>query len=200
MPYPIAIIDLEEGARIPVNSVGEDEGAGIGDEVGSEFVTRGATSSPPAQEAGMKNGWEDFPVGRTATTPSVTVTESHLVWFAGLTGDMYPAHTDAEWAAQSPFGQRIAHGPLTFALAVGCMYQSQFYGDAILAWLGADKIRATAPVFIGDAVHVVATVTGSRPAKDPSRGVVSLDYAVRNQRDEDVMFLSLTMLMRSREQ
>jgi itaconyl-CoA hydratase len=147
----------------------------------------------------MSSGWEDFPVGRTVTTAGVTVTESHLVQFAGLTGDYYPVHTDAEWAAQSPFGQRIAHGPLTFSLAVGCMYQSQFYGDAIVAWLGATQIRATAPVFIGDTVHVFATVTGSRASKDPSRGIVDLDYKVRNQRDEDVMLLALTMLMRSRE-
>jgi acyl dehydratase len=147
----------------------------------------------------MKFGWEDFPAGRTVTTPRVTVTESHLVQFAGLTGDYYPIHTDAEWAAQSPFKQRIAHGPLTFALAVGLMYQSQAYGDAILAWLGADQVRASAPVFIGDTVHVVATVTGSRPSKDPSRGVVTLNYTVRNQRGEDVMAFAFTLLMRSRE-
>jgi itaconyl-CoA hydratase len=147
----------------------------------------------------MKSGWEDFPVGRTVTTPALTVTESHLVQFAGLTGDYYPLHTDVEWAAKSPFKQRIAHGPLTFAFAVGLMYQSQAYGDAILAWLGADQVRATAPVFIGDTVHVVATVTASRASKDPSRGIVTLDYAVRNQRGEDVMSFAFTLLMRSRE-
>lgn len=148
----------------------------------------------------MSLGWEDFPEGKTVTTPCVTVTETHLVQFSGLTGDSYPVHTDAEWAAKSPFGQRIAHGPLTFSLAVGLMYQSQAYGDAIIAWLGADQIRATAPVYIGDTLHVVATVTACRPASDPSRGVVNLDYAVRNQRDEDVMVLSLAMLMRSRDE
>ncbi len=38
----------------------------------------------------MTLGWEVFPVGRSITTPRVTVTESHLVQFAGLTGDYYP--------------------------------------------------------------------------------------------------------------
>jgi len=146
----------------------------------------------------MSLGWEDFPVGKTVKTPALTVTETHLVQFAGLTGDYYPIHTDVEWASKSPFGQRIAHGPLTFAFAVGLMYQSQAYGDAIIAWLGADGIRAAAPVFIGDTVHVVAEVTGSRGAKDPSRGVVSLRYMVRNQRDEEVMSFDFTLLMRSR--
>jgi acyl dehydratase len=132
-------------------------------------------------------------------TPALTVTETHLVQFSGLTGDYYPVHTDAEWAAKSPFGQRIAHGPLTFALAVGLMYQSQAYGDCILCFLGADNVRATAPVFIGDTVHVVATVTSARSSKDPSRGVVSLKYVVRNQRGEDVMSFDFTLMMRSRE-
>lgn len=147
----------------------------------------------------MGLGWEDFPVGKSVTTAGVTVTEAHLVQFSGLTGDFYPVHTDAEWAGQSPFEQRIAHGPLTFALAVGQMYQSKIYGDAIIAWLGADKIRATGPVYIGDTLHVVAIVASSRGASDPSRGIVSLDYNVQNQKDNPVMSLSLTMLMRSRQ-
>lgn len=147
----------------------------------------------------MSLGWEDFPVGRAVKTPALTVTESHLVQFAGLTGDYYPVHTDAEWAAKSPFGQRIAHGPLTFAFAVGLMYQSQAYGDAIICFLGADNLRATAPVFIGDTVHVVATVTASRASKDPSRGIVSLRYVVHNQRGEDVMSFDFTLMLRSRD-
>lgn len=147
----------------------------------------------------MSSGWEDFPVGREVITPRVTVTEAHLVQFSSLTGDWYPIHTDIEYAKESPFGQRIAHGPLTFAFAVGLMYQSQAYGDAILAFLGADNVRAVAPVFIGDTIHVVATVTSSRSSKDPTRGIVSLKYVVRNQRDEDVMSFDFTLLFRSRE-
>lgn len=147
----------------------------------------------------MKIGWQDFPAGRIITTPAITVTEAHVVQFAGLTGDRYPIHTDATWAAQSTFKQQIAHGPLTFALAVGLMYQSRVYEDAILAWLGADQIRATAPVFIGDTIHVVATVTGSRSSKSSPQGVVNVSYAIRNQRGENVMAVALTFLMRSRE-
>ena len=142
-------------------------------------------------------GWEDFPVGRVVTSPRVTVTESHIVGFAALTGDWYPLHVDAEAAAAGPFGRRIAHGPLTFSLGVGLMYQAQVFGDAILAWLGAEELRALAPVFIGDTVHVVAEVTRSRPSKEPGRGVLSMRYAVVNQRSETVMEWVFTLLMRS---
>jgi acyl dehydratase len=143
-------------------------------------------------------GWEDFPVGRSVTTPSVTITETHVVQFGTLTGDWYWLHMNAAAAARGPFGQRIAHGPLTFVMAVGLMYQSQAYGDCILAWLGANNLRATAPVRFGDTIHVVATVTEARQSKQPDRGVVTLNYVVRNQNDKAVMSFDFTLLMRSR--
>lgn len=146
----------------------------------------------------MALGWEDFPVGKSIITQGITVTESHITQFSGLTGDMYPAHSNAIWAERSPFEQRIAHGPLTFSLAVGCMFQSGFYGDAIIAWLSGDKMRATAPVLIGDTIQVNATVVHSRPTKDGQSGVVELDYTVTNQHSKTVMTISLTMLMRNR--
>lgn len=146
----------------------------------------------------MTIGWEDFPVGRSVTTPSVTITETHVVQFGTLTGDWYWLHMDAAAAARGPFGQRIAHGPLTFVMAVGLMYQSQAYGDCIVAWLGANNLRATAPVRFGDTIHVVATVTEARQSKQPDRGVVTLNYVVRNQNDEAVMSFDFALLMRSR--
>ncbi|MGD0075014.1 MAG: MaoC/PaaZ C-terminal domain-containing protein [Candidatus Binataceae bacterium] len=146
----------------------------------------------------MTIGWEDFPVGRSVTTPSVTITETHVVQFGTLTGDWYWLHMNAAAAARGPFGQRIAHGPLTFVMAVGLMYQSQAYGDCILAWLGANNLRATAPVRFGDTIHVVATVTEARQSKQPDRGVVTLNYVVRNQNDKAVMSFDFTLLMRSR--
>jgi itaconyl-CoA hydratase len=144
-------------------------------------------------------GWEDFPVGRRIVTPAVTVTESHVVHFAGLTGDWYELHMDAEAARRGPFGERIAHGPLTFALAVGLMYQSQAYGNSIVAWLGADQLRASAPVRFGDTIHVEATVKEARASKQANRGVVTLQYSVVNQRGETVMTLDFSLLMRSRQ-
>ena len=45
-----------------------------------------------------------------------TITESDVCLFAGVTGDFNPAHMDAEWAKESVFGERIAHGMLTAGL------------------------------------------------------------------------------------
>jgi len=146
----------------------------------------------------MSLGWEDFPIGRRIVTPAVTITETHVVQFATLTGDWYHLHMDAHASARGPFGARVAHGPLTFAMAVGLMYQSQVYGDSILAWLGTDKLRATEPVRFGDTIHVEATVIGSRSSKDPTRGVVTLNYQVINQDDKLALSCEFSLLMKSR--
>ena len=40
---------------------------------------------------------------------------------AGLTWDFYPLHTDEEYARQTRFGTRIAHGPLVYTVSIGLM-------------------------------------------------------------------------------
>lgn len=147
----------------------------------------------------MSIGWEDFPVGRKIVTPAVTVTESHVVQFATLTGDWYFLHMNEAKAAKTQFGRRIAHGPLTFSLAVGLMYQAQVFGDAIVAWLGTDGLRATAPVFFGDTIHVEATVTKTRQSRDPGRGIVTFNYVPHNQDGKPVMSFEFVLLMKSRD-
>ena len=62
---------------------------------------------------------EDFVPGETVISPGRTVEAADINLFAGLTGDFYPLHVDEEKAAQTRFGGRIAHGPLTFSVAVG---------------------------------------------------------------------------------
>jgi len=86
----------------------------------------------------------DFKIGETFTTQAITVTETHVVNWAGLTMDFYRIHMDKEFAAQTPFGERLVHGPLIFALAVGLVGISGYGGDSVIAWLGADKMRMTA--------------------------------------------------------
>ena len=60
--------------------------------------------------------YEELEAGQTFTTRGRTVTEADVVGFAALTGDWHPQHTDAVWAAESPFGERIAHGLLVVSL------------------------------------------------------------------------------------
>ena len=142
--------------------------------------------------------WDDFSLGQTITTPAITVTETHVVNWAGLTMDFYPLHIDKEFASKTVFKERIAHGPLTFALGVGLMYQTGVAEDSVIAWLGADINRIPAPVKLGDTIHVEAQVTELRETKSASQGLMIMRYNVINQRGETVMVYDMRFLMHKR--
>lgn len=80
-----------------------------------------------------------------------TVTEHDVAAFAGLTGDFHPQHVDAEWAAQSPFGERIAHGLLVLSLAAGMV---DFDPEEVLALRRVRDVVFKRPVKLGDTIHV----------------------------------------------
>jgi acyl dehydratase len=144
--------------------------------------------------------WEDFKVGDQVTSLAITVTETHVVNWAGLTMDFYPLHMDKEYAARTPFKERIAHGPLTFALAVGLMGMTGYAKDSVSAWLGVDNMKIPAPVKIGDTIRLKAEITGMRETKDPERGFTVMLYEVVNQRGETVMTFDMKFLMHRRSE
>jgi len=142
--------------------------------------------------------FEDYYVGQEIRTAGRTIEMSDILAFAGLTGDHYPLHTDEEFAATTPFGTRVAHGPLTYAMAVGLIALSNFYGHAVLAMRECQELRARRPVFPGDTIHVEATVTGHEPSSRPEAGIMTVHYSVVNQKAEQVMTFRMVVLVRRR--
>jgi 3-hydroxybutyryl-CoA dehydratase len=142
--------------------------------------------------------FEDFELGDAMTTRGRTVDIGDITNFAGLTGDHYQLHTDAAFMEASRFGQRIAHGPLTFSLAVGLVGLSGFYGDAIVALVEITGLKALKPVFAGDTLHVVAAVV-AHDASGPKYGTLAVTYSVRNQGGDEVMTFLQTMLAKRRK-
>jgi len=131
---------------------------------------------------------EDFEVGDGIESFGVTITDAHLVAWAGLTYDHYPLHMDEEFAKQTVFGGRIVHGPFLFAISIGLAGINGFVGDSIIAWLGVENMRVPRPTRIGDTVRVRARVKEKRESGDSKRGVLVLLYEVVNQRDEVVLY------------
>jgi acyl dehydratase len=144
--------------------------------------------------------FEDFALGDVVLTRGRTIEAADLHAFAGLTGDHYPLHVDEVHAASTHFGTRIAHGPLTFGIAVGLVGMTNFYGDAIVALLEIRSLRALAPVKPGDTLSVRAEVVGHEAGENPKYGTLSMDYVVSNQRQEDVMQFTQVMLARRARQ
>lgn len=89
-------------------------------------------------------------VGETASF-SKTISESDIYQFAGITGDFNPIHTNAAYAANTRFGQRIAHGMLTSSF-ICTVLGTQLPGLGTIHT--KQYLEFLAPVFIGDTVTV----------------------------------------------
>jgi 3-hydroxybutyryl-CoA dehydratase len=138
--------------------------------------------------------YDEFQIGDVEITRARTITETDIVNFAAFSGDWYPLHTDVEYAKQSPFGERIAHGMLVLSVATGLM---PLYEMAIVAFYGMDRVRFTAPTKIGDTIHVELEVI-EKQDKGSLGGVVALKESVKNQRGEDVAVCSMKVLIAKR--
>ena len=98
--------------------------------------------------------FEDLEVGMTEAYAK-TLTEADIVLFAGISGDINPVHLNHEFASQTIFEGRIAHGMLTasFISAVigtklpgpGCIYLKQ-------------SLNFKAPVKTGDTITARVTI------------------------------------------
>jgi 3-hydroxybutyryl-CoA dehydratase len=122
---------------------------------------------------------EEIAVGMSAEHAK-TVTEADVVLFAGITGDFNPVHVDAEAAAKSRFGARIAHGMLSAGL-VSAAIAMKLPGPGSIYM--SQSLRFTKPVMIGDTVTARIEVVEVIAAKKRVR----LSTVCRNQRGETVL-------------
>lgn len=129
--------------------------------------------------------YDDYVVGEVRETTGRTITETDFVVHAGHTGDFFPHHMDAEFMKASPFGQRIAHGTMTFAIGIG-LTASEI--NPLAFSYGYERLRFPKPVFIGDTIRTRLTVSAKEPdPKRPTHGRIVETCRVVNQRGETVM-------------
>ena len=96
----------------------------------------------------MAKTFDALQIGDTASFTK-TVSETDIYLFAGITGDMNPAHVDAVSAASGMFKQRIAHGMLS-ASFISTVLAMQLPGPGTI--YAGQNLQFRAPVFIGDTV------------------------------------------------
>jgi acyl dehydratase len=127
--------------------------------------------------------FEEFEVGMELETRGRTITETDIVNFAGLSGDFNPMHTDAAYAATTPFGQRVAHGLLGLSVASGLSYQMGFLEGTVLAFRSLEW-KFSKPVLIGDTIRARVKIVELRELKRLGGGEVTFEILVLNQKDE----------------
>jgi acyl dehydratase len=142
--------------------------------------------------------FEDYKIGEERVTTGRTITETDFVVHAGHTGDFFPHHMDAEFMKATPFGQRIAHGTMTFAIGIG-LTASEI--NPLAFTYGYERLRFPKPVFIGDTIHTRLTVSALEPdERRPGHGRVVETCRVINQRQETVMACDHVLLAERRPQ
>ena len=146
----------------------------------------------------FKKSFDELRIGERLLTARRTVTEADIVNFAGLSGDHFYAHMDKIAAADSIFGDRVAHGYFIVSAAAGLFVDAA--PGPVIANYGMDNLRFVEPVKIGDTIQVELTCKQKtpKPLQDPSQkahGVVVWDIKVKNQRHELVATYDILTLV-----
>ncbi len=123
--------------------------------------------------------FDDLHVGQQATFAK-TITEADLSHFVAITGDVNPLHVDQEFAQDTFFGGRIAHGMLSASLfstlvgmklpGLGAIYRSQ-------------TLEFLKPVHIGDTITAIFEVESI----DETANRIEMASRIENQRGETVI-------------
>jgi 3-hydroxybutyryl-CoA dehydratase len=126
-------------------------------------------------------------VGDTAEITK-RITSSDVESFAGVSGDYNPIHLDDDFAKNTRFGRRIAHGMLTASL-ISSVIANKLPGEGSI-YLG-QTLQFVTPVFLDDEITARVTVKEIREGKP----IVKLETTCANQRNEIVIRGEATVLV-----
>lgn len=119
-----------------------------------------------------------FNIGSKASF-SKKITEQDVVTFAELSGDNNPMHLDENYARQTRFGARIAHGAFSFAV-ISTVLGTRLPGPGTIYM--SQNLKFLKPVYFEDTITGTAEITAIRSDK----GIVTLKTTCANQRGEPV--------------
>jgi acyl dehydratase len=164
----------------------------------------GSYLRPAVESAGVysyePHHFEDFEVGQTFESVGRTITETDFVTYSMFADDWTELHTNREYAADAEFGERVAHGPMTFVVATGLVHRTGIVERTVVAFLGMNYMDIPAPVRMDDTVSLSMEVTEARELSSrDDAGLVVLDSTLTNQDDEVVFEGDMKFLIEMRE-
>lgn len=209
------------GSPLPQLIHGGPGRAGGGEEMGGlravkHYLQRTAIQGSPTMLTAISRQWargarvqedrihpfrkyfEELQPGDSLLTPRRTVTEADIVSFAGLSGDYFYAHMDKIAAAESIFGERVAHGYFVISAAAGLFVDAGV--GPVIANYGMENLRFIEPVKPGDTIQVRLTckrktVKLQKSAEERPTGVVEWAVEVFNQHQQAVALYSILTLV-----
>ena len=136
--------------------------------------------------------FEDLRVGDNWTSNSREMTSGEIREFADLTGDFNRLHIDEAYAAETPFGEPIAHGLLGLSVLAGLSSVAPNVRTTALLDISAWRFRK--PIFVGDEIHVHTEVVELRD-RGRKHGEVQWYRKLVNHRGEIVQDGMITTLV-----
>jgi 3-hydroxybutyryl-CoA dehydratase len=135
--------------------------------------------------------FEEYEINEKWTSRARTITEADVVNFSAFSGDWFPLHTDKEYAKNTIFKQRIAHGMSILSVATGLILLEP---DVVVAFYGMDHVRFKNPTFIGDTIHLEGKVTRIEE-RDNGRGIVAAQVDIKKQTSQTVALAEMKMMV-----
>lgn len=140
--------------------------------------------------------FEDLQVGDHWLTGGMTLTESHIVGFAGLSGDFFDLHMDEDFARELGFPARVAHGLLGLSMLDGLKNRAdvRIASIASLGWNWDFK----APLCAGDRIEGRVRIAELSPTSKPERAFMRLDLTLIGNGETVAQEGSTRLLIRRR--
>src|SRR5688572_30686600 len=143
--------------------------------------------------------YEDLRVGEAVPLGKVTVTREMIIAFA-REFDPFPFHLDEAAAKASLLGGLAASGWQTAALSLKLLDEAFLNTIASMGGLGFSDLKWRKPVMVNDTITGAVTIAAFRRSRHhPERGILTIDFDIRNQRGEQVMTLRLANLIEVRD-
>jgi len=143
--------------------------------------------------------YEDFEEGEEFISVGRTVTESDFVMFFFIYWEWTDIYTNKEYAEEQDFGERIAHGPMTFVQATGFVYRTGIVERTAYAFLGMNYMDLPNPVNIGDTLQLEMEVSNKKEVGREDVGLVVLDTEMENQEGTTVFEGDMKFLIKKKD-
>jgi acyl dehydratase len=142
--------------------------------------------------------FEDLHVGEVIELGQITVTKQMITGFA-REFDPFPFHLDEQAAKASLLGGLASSGWQTGGLSLRMLVDSFLSKVASAGGLGFSDLKWKNPVMVGDTIGGRVTIAElRRSGSHPQWGIMSLDFDIRNQKDQKVLTMRLANLIDTR--